>query len=339
MQKFYSLGVGLVLVSAALISQELPPSFGDSNQAQSFNSLQFSSAQDIRATLKKPSLSDLKVEKTTGFMVDAPPGASGNGPWVVRVVLRSSTDGQSFSGGETLMDQAGVPNLLVTSSGDTYAYYQDWANGNVMGVAIQRAGSKSWQRYKIHVSGFNISPGGANGVDPSAIELPNGQIRVFWMQGSSNIYSATSAKGSGNGIIFKFDGKTALKNFSGKVFDPTVVKTRSGWAMWVDSEGTPVYATSKDGKSFIAKSGNPLFSDPKTFPWSATRLPSGEIRVLASIRGPGGSDGVILKSTDGGKSFTEVARGVIPSNAGGDSAIAYNQKTKQWLQLLGEKMN
>jgi hypothetical protein len=237
------------------------------------------------------------------------------------------------------MDQAGVPNLLVTSAGDTYAYYQDWANGNIMGVAIQRAGSKSWTRYKLHVSGFNIAPGGANGVDPSAVELPNGQIRVFWMQGSTNIYSATSAKGSGNGIIFKFDGKTALTGYSGKVFDPTVVRTDSGWAMWVDSEGTPIYATSKDGKSFTAQSGNPLFTNARTFPWGAVRLKNGEIRVIASIQGPGGADGVILKSTDGGQSFVEVSRGTIPSGSGADAGIAYNSRTKQWIQLLSERMN
>jgi hypothetical protein len=208
-----------------------------------------------------------------------------------------------------------------------------------MGVAIQRAGSKSWTRYKLHVSGFNIAPGGANGVDPSAIELSNGQIRVFWMQGSTNIYSATSEKGSGNGIIFKFDGKTALNGYAGKVFDPTVVRTNSGWAMWVDSEGTPIYATSKDGKSFTAQTGNPLFTNAKTFPWGAVRLKNGEIRVIASIQGPGGADGVILKSTDGGQSFVELTRGTIPTGSGGDAGISYNPKTKQWLQLLGERMN
>jgi len=288
---------------------------------------------------KNPSVSDLRVEKSIGSVMPAPPNASGSGPWTVRVVLRTSSDGEVFSGNETLMDQAGVPNLLVTSKGDTFAYYQDWANGNVMGVAIQRKGSSSWNRYKIHVSGFNTAPGGANGVDPSAIELPSGQIRIFWMQGSTNIYSATSSKGSSNGIIFKFDGKTALRGFSGKVFDPTVVRTKSGWAMWVDSEGTTIYATSRDGKAFTTQPGNPLFTDPKTFPWGATALPNGEIRVIASIRGPGGADGVILKSVDGGKSFQEVTRGTIPSSAGGDAGIAYNPKTKTWLQLLGERMN
>lgn len=288
---------------------------------------------------KKPKVSDLEVPLTQGAQVPAPPGASGSGPWVVRSVLRSSSDGLSFSGSETVMDQAGVPNLLVTSKGDVHAYYQDWANGNVIGVAIQKSGSKVWKRYKIHVDGFNIAPGGANGVDPSAVELPSGQIRIFWMQGATNIYSATSKKGSGNGIIFKFDGKKALTGYNGRIFDPTVVKTRAGWVMWVDSEGTPVYATSKDGKTFTAQSGNPLFSDPKTFPWAAASTPSGEIRVIATIQGPGGADGVIFKSTDGGKTFQEITRGAIPSTAGGDASIAYNSKTKQWLQLVSERMN
>ena len=334
-----AVSAALVIVSLAAPSNAAQPTNTNTDVYKSVASQNLNSGSGALLSKKNPSVSDLKVAKTVGTPVAAPPNSSGNGPWIVRAVLRTSSDGLSFSGAETLMDQAGVPNLLVTSAGDTYAYYQDWANGNIMGVAIQRAGSKSWTRYKLHVSGFNIAPGGANGVDPSAVELPNGQIRVFWMQGSTNIYSATSAKGSGNGIIFKFDGKTALTGYSGKVFDPTVVRTDSGWAMWVDSEGTPIYATSKDGKSFTAQSGNPLFTNAKTFPWGAVRLKNGEIRVIASIQGPGGADGVILKSTDGGLSFVEVSRGTIPSGSGADSGIAYNSRTKQWLQLLSERMN
>ena len=334
-----AVSVALMIVALATPSNATQSTTMSSEAYKSVASQNLAVGGDLLLSKKKPTVSDLKVAKTVGTPVAAPPNSSGNGPWVVKVVLRTSTDGITFSGGETLMDQAGVPNLLVTSNGDTYAYYQDWANGNVMGVAIQRAGSKSWTRYKLHVSGFNIAPGGANGVDPSAIELSNGQIRVFWMQGSTNIYSATSEKGSGNGIIFKFDGKTALNGYAGKVFDPTVVRTDSGWAMWVDSEGTPIYATSKDGKSFTAQTGNPLFTNAKTFPWGVVRLKNGEIRVIASIQGPGGADGVILKSTDGGKSFVELTRGTIPTGSGGDAGISYNPKTKQWLQLLGERMN
>jgi hypothetical protein len=334
-----AVSVALMIVALATPSNATQSTIMSSEAYKSVASQNLTVGGDLVLSKKKPTVSDLKVAKTVGTPVAAPPNSSGNGPWVVKVVLRTSTDGVNFSGGETLMDQAGVPNLLVTSNGDTYAYYQDWANGNVMGVAIQRAGSKSWTRYKLHVSGFNIAPGGANGVDPSAIELSNGQIRVFWMQGSTNIYSATSEKGSGNGIIFKFDGKKALNGYAGKVFDPTVVRTDSGWAMWVDSEGTPIYATSKDGKSFTAQTGNPLFTNAKTFPWGAVRLKNGEIRVIASIQGPGGADGVILKSTDGGKSFVELTRGTIPTGSGGDAGISYNPKTKQWLQLLGERMN
>ena len=337
--------IAMAALTAATLLISPIASFGISNEVapQSLQTIKntqpFINQALVLSTKKKPKISDLEVPATIGAAVPAPPGASGSGPWVVRSVLRSSTDGLTFSGSETIMDQAGVPNLLVTSSGNVHAYYQDWANGNVIGVAIQKAGSKVWKRYKIHVEGFDIAPGGANGVDPSAVELPNGQIRIFWMQGATNIYSATSNKGSANGIIFKFDGKKALTGHTGRVFDPTVVRTKSGWAMWADSEGTPVYATSKDGKSFKAQSGNPLFSNPKTFPWSATRTPKGEIRVIATIHGPGGADGVIFRSTNGGKSFEELSRGAIPSNAGGDAAIAYNPRTKQWLQLLGERMN
>lgn len=289
---------------------------------------------------KLPSLASLKVPKTVGTKAAPPADAGGNGPWTVRVVMRSSKDGITFSGREVVMDQAGVPNLLITSNGDSYAYYQDWANGNAIGVAVRKSGKKKWDHYLIHVAGFDITAG-PNGVDPSAVELPNGQIRIYWMQRTQGfrVYSATATKGPSNGIIFKLDKKFAL-DYAKEIFDPTVVKTKSGWVMWVDSLGTPVYATSKDGLSFTVKAGNPLFSNPDTFPWGAsTNTKTGEIRVIASIQGPGGSAGVILGSTDGGRNFSELGRGAIPASAGADSSIAYNPKTKSWFQLLSERMN
>ena len=134
MKKTVSLAIAVLVIGTAAPSHAI--SLAHSMKSQAFDSVQSSNFHFIPASKKKPSVSDLKVEKTTGAQVAAPANASGNGPWVVRTVLRTSPDGESFSGGETIMDQAGVPNLLVTSSGDTYAYYQDWANGNVMGVAI-----------------------------------------------------------------------------------------------------------------------------------------------------------------------------------------------------------
>ena len=282
-------------------------------------------------------LDALKVPQTIGT-VRAGAGSE-NGPWAVRAVLRTSTDGITFSGGETIMDQAGVPNLLTTSNGTLFAYYQDWANGNIMGVAIRRPGSTTWERYKLSISGINVAPGGANGVDPSAVELSDGRIRVFWMQrlGGARIYSATSQVGAANGIVFTYDGGFAFES-AAEIYDPTVVQTAAGWALWADIGGTTAYATSTNGQKFTAQPANSAFPSSAVFPWGATRVSASDIRVIASVRGPGGADGVLFRSTDGGASFTEIGRGAIPSTAGGDVGISYDPTTGIWYQLISERM-
>jgi hypothetical protein len=282
-------------------------------------------------------LDALKVPQTVGAV--RPGAGSANGPWAVRAVLRTSADGVTFSGGETIMDQAGVPNLLTTSNGTLFAYYQDWANGNVMGVAIRRPGSTTWERFKLSISGINTAPGGANGVDPSAVELSDGRIRLFWMQrlGGARIYSATSQVGAANGIVFTYDGGFAFESAT-EVYDPTVVQTTAGWAMWVDVGGTTAYATSTNGVNFTSQPANSAFPTPAVFPWGATRVSASDIRVIASVRGPGGADGVLFRSTDGGASFSEIGRGAIPSTAGGDAGISYNSVTGIWYQLISERM-
>jgi len=289
------------------------------------------------ATPISSTLDSLKVPMTVGAL-RAGDGA-GNGPWAVRAVLRTSTDGVTFTGEETIMDQAGVPNLLSTSSGALYAYYQDWANGNIMGVAVRRSGSSSWDRYKVSISGINTAPGGANGVDPSAVELSDGRIRLFWMQrlNGNRIYSATSSIGAGNGIVFTYDGGFAFET-STEIFDPTVVQTATGWALWASVPAGTAYATSTNGLNFSAQLSNSAFPTNAVFPWGATRLPSGEIRVIASLLGPGGRDGVLYRSTDGGTTFSEVSRGAVPSTAGGDVGISYNAVTGMWYQLLSVRM-
>lgn len=288
-------------------------------------------------------LAELRIGQTVGFLKDPPAGTSPNqsGPWATRLVIRSSTDGVNFLGREVLMDQAGVPNLLSTSRGDLFAYFQDWANGNVISVAVRKAGSSTWNRYKVGISGINISPGGANGVDPSAIELSDGRIRLFWMQrlNGVRIYSATSSVGEGNGISFMYDGGFAFQSEVG-LYDPTVVATANGWSMWISADNASgiVYATSSDGLRFVEQPSNSALPAANAFPWSAARVSSAEIRLLASLNGPGGSDGVLYQSTNDGVSFVEIARGLLPQGAGGDAAITYDATSGVWHQIYLERM-
>lgn len=289
-------------------------------------------------TVPALNLDTLKVSMTVGAVRAGTAGSTTGGPWESRAVLRTSTDGVTFSGGETIMDQAGVPNLLSTSDGTIYAYYQDWANGGIMGVAIRKPGSSSWERYKLSVSGINTAPG-ANGCDPSAVELSDGRIRLFWMQrlGGNRIYSATSSVGAGNGIVFTYDGGFAFET-AGQIFDPTIVQTAAGWSMWTTDYTSATYSTSTNGLNFTAQPSNSVFPNTSVFPWSAARLPSGEIRILAQMLGVARGMGLLYRSTNGGVSFSEMGSGLIPNNSGADAAISFNAKTNTWYQLLCQRM-
>jgi hypothetical protein len=288
-------------------------------------------------------LAALRLPQTVGAQKAPPSDATPNqgGPWATRLILRTSNDGVSFTGREVLMDQGGVPNLLATSSGSLYAYFQDWANGNVMSVAVKTSGSSTWQYYKTSISGINVVPGGANGVDPSAVELSDGRIRLFWMQrlSGNRIFSATSTLGATNGIVFTYDSGFAFDSPFG-LYDPTVVQTANGWAMWISSDNAAglVYATSSDGLRFSEQPANTALPIAKAFPWSASRVSSTEIRLLASINGPGGADGVIYRSSNGGTSFQELGRNVLPVGVGGDAAITYQASTNTWYLMYLERM-
>jgi hypothetical protein len=279
------------------------------------------------------------VDPVAGLIVSRTVGAKrpgAEGPAVVRVVLRSSTDGAVFAGGDSVMDQAGVPNLLATNDGALYAYYQDWANGNVMGVAVTRNGART--NYLVKIDGIDATSM-PQGVDPSAVQLADGRIRLYWMMargapGTSRIYSATSSLGAGNGIVFTYDGGTAFDPGT-MLFDPTVVRTGTGWSMWVDRGGTAQHATSTDGLRFTP-ADNTVFPNPATFPWGAVVLPDGRIRVVASIRGPGGADGLLFESTDGGRSYVQIGSGLVPPGAPGDTGISYLNGT--WWLLNSERM-
>ena len=304
-------------------------------------------ASETATTTTVPSavstLAALKIPQTTGVLKAPPPDATPNqgGPWATRLVVRTSSDGLTFTGRDVLMDQGGVPNLLATSSGSLYAYFQDWANGNIMSVAVKAPGAATWQYYKTSITGINAAPGGANGVDPSAVELSDGRIRLFWMQrlNGNRIYSATSTLGATNGIIFTFDGGFAFDSPLG-LYDPTVVQTANGWSMWISSDNAAglVYATSADGLRFSEQPANSALPIAKAFPWSASKVSSTEIRLLTSINGPGGADGIIYRSSNGGASFQELGRNVLPAGVGGDAAITYQAAANTWYLMYLERM-
>lgn len=225
-------------------------------------------------------LASLEFPATRGQERPPPADAGPLGPWSTRILLSTSTTGTSFPDGLQVIDQGGVPSLLALPDGRLLAYFVSWAQDNLMAVGVLDGGV--WRFYRLDVSGQASL---ANAVDPSAVLLPDGRVRLFWMQpvrspGQSQIYSATSAPGDALGIRFVIDDGTRLAPGT-MVYDPTVAHCGGEWLMWVSEEtrGT-VTAQSSDGLSFREVVTPPGLSG--AFPWSASCLADGRMRLLVS---------------------------------------------------------
>lgn len=276
-------------------------------------------------------IASLSFPATRGAERPAPPDAKEVGPWSTGMAVSASASGASFPTAPSIIDQAGVPSLLALPDGRLLAYFVSWAQRNVMAVGIRDTAGQ-WRFYRVAVEGFATDVGGANGVDPSAVLMADGSIRIFWMQpvgtpGRSQIYSATSAPGSALGVRFVVDPGARLDRGT-MVYDPTVAHCGDQWLMWVTASTGIVFATSPDGLSFTEQSMPPGLGT--AFPWSAACLPDGRTRLLTSREPSAGLPfiGDVSGFTEDGPSVTPA--GVLP-DAGwarlpdGTWALAYLQ--------------
>ncbi len=277
-------------------------------------------------------IGSLAFAATVGEERPAPPGAVGLGPWATSMVLSEGTEGTPFSAGRSIIDQAGVPNVLSLPDGRLLAYFVSWAQGNVMAVGVRD--DAGWKFYRLAVEGHVISPGGANGVDPSAVLLPDGSIRLFWMQpgsakGASQIYSATSAPGSALGVRFVADGGARL-DVGEMLYDPTAAYCGGQWFLWANASGRTVFATSGDGLNFTESQAPSGLGE--AFPWSATCLPDGRVRLLASVGDDAGASFVGDLS-----GFVSIGESVLPSGALPDAGMA-RLKDGRWVLAYLERI-
>ncbi|MFM1965624.1 MAG: hypothetical protein RL134_1349 [Actinomycetota bacterium] len=263
-------------------------------------------------------IASLAFPATRGVARPAPADAKEGGPWSTGMAVSPSVDGTSFAISPSLIDQAGVPNLVALPDGRLLAYFVSWAQGNVMAVGI-RDDAGRWAYFRVAVEGFQTDVGGANGVDPSAVVMSDGSIRLFWMQpvgspGRSQIYSATSSPGSALGVRFVVDPGPRLDRGT-MVYDPTVAHCAGSWLMWVNSPEGPVFAASSDGRNFIEQPMPPGLGP--AFPWSSACLADGRTRLLVSR---GASAGLPFVGDAAG--FIEDGPSVLPISALPDAGWA-----------------
>ncbi len=240
---------------------------------------------------------------------NAPPSA--DGPWNRDLVLYSSEDGLTFSNQRTLIERAGVPDVIRDSSGRLIAVFQWFPFDNRdafdrVAVAFSSDEGETWSKpVQVQVSGMPanlIRP-----FDPTIVQLPDGRFRLYFTsrgQGQGElpgIYSAISS----DAAVYQFEDGPRFAPEGGTV-DASVVFYQAAWHLFSHNQkantGQGFHAVSQDGLAFTRLAevdagqgrqwiGNAVVTD-------------GVLRYYGS-----GRDGVWIASSKDGSAWTIVGTG------------------------------
>jgi hypothetical protein len=189
------------------------------------------------------------------------------GPYHDKVSFATSSDLINWTdSGEILAEHASVPDV-INKDGILYVYFVDVATDGIkerVGLMTSEDGGKTWsKRQTINIEGL----GDKTAVDPAPYLLDDGRIRLYYFDISTTMrdpdlsenamYSAISD----DGINFVEESGVRFKHQA--IFDPDVIKTDSGWYMYIGTDDQKVlYATSRDGLDFqyggVAMSGGAI---------------------------------------------------------------------------------
>ena len=197
-----------------------------------------------------------------------------------------------------LLEKASVPDAVATPDGDLL-YYVNGEPGK-HGIYVARVASNSRQ-----VLGPVLIDGqfDGNAVDPDAVRLADGRIRLFFFKGwfvskpdpasdispFNPIYSAISSDGRNftlEGKVFEFPD----------IADPSVIQLKNGnWLMACANGRTGmILARSIDGKTFIYEAHNFARGIPEL-----VIMEDGSIKLLYNVRGGFGA----YLSNDSGRTW------------------------------------
>ncbi|OQB06715.1 MAG: Glycosyl hydrolases family 43 [bacterium ADurb.Bin212] len=177
------------------------------------------------------------------------------GPYHDKVSFATSSDLVNWTDSEEiLVEHASVPDVII-KDGVLYVYFVDVETDGrkeQIGLITSRDNGKTWsERQIVNIEGI----GDKTAVDPAPYLLDDGRIRLYYFDISTTMrdpdlsentmYSAISD----DGINFVEESGVRFKHQA--IFDPDVIKTDSGWYMYVGTDDQKVlYATSKDGLDF-----------------------------------------------------------------------------------------
>ena len=176
------------------------------------------------------------------------------GPWASRQLLAYSDDGLHFTrANRILINQADVPNALVTPDGEIRVYFVLFCPAelfNRLGVAVSQD-AEIWDYYLVNVRGLDtIQP---QPVDPTVVLTPDGRYRLYFTsappgrESKPRSYSAVSD----DGFTFEVEPGERFAVEGQHVLDPNLLLIGNTWYYFAG--GVPqsnYHATSADGLTF-----------------------------------------------------------------------------------------
>ncbi len=200
----------------------------------------------------------------------ATPG--GYGPWNLRLLSASSSDGLNFTKNSLVqLDQSDVPDIIIDTDGWIYLYYTCWTVGSEMNktvAAISADNGSNWIYKKLNLSGFE---GMASAVDPDIQILSDGTFRLYLTSAPVNQVPRTYYAEGNDGVKFVKGSDTPVFYQSGKdVMDPSTILIGDTWHYFAGGavgggEGSNWHAVSNDGKIFNYSGASVFSSNGKNF--------------------------------------------------------------------------
>lgn len=196
------------------------------------------------------------------------------GPWDGALFLTRSGDGLDFDEKTLVLEEAGVPNLLLLENDDLVLMYQYFSSTNpalfnVMAYSISQDDGETWtdpQALELSNLPEPIDSGKVP-MDPTLVQLEDGRLRVYFTyhaEGSAlaELYSATAA-GDDVSASFVVETTPALSVPKTFLLDPAVVFFDGLWHhyTWDGASDNNFHSTSEDGVSFDLEEGIELPMD------------------------------------------------------------------------------
>jgi hypothetical protein len=256
-----------------------------------------SGAADPAAAAGTPATPTSPEATPTCVIANGGPGGPINdaaGPYYHQVVVAQTTDGLAMTGVRQIIDHASVPDGVRRADGSVLIYYVNGAKGYTWVARLE--GDSARVLGQIAIDG---APNPIGVVDPDAVLLPDGRIRLafFWGFGPPGAGTARAMciAESSDGINFTMKGTAFPFGANESLTDPSLLALADGsWLMAISSGQHTIIARSADGLRFTREQTLNYGGVPEL-----ARAPDGAVRLYVCKGGI-----TAYRSADGGRTWT-----------------------------------